>query len=625
MEEEKAPSAPQSRVLKSLVATIAIAMSLYHMYVAGFGPPDAYFFRGTHLIFTMTLIFLLYPLKPGGHWGWRVADGVLIAGSWAFVLHLFINHQYVINRIIYIDALSALDKFQSVLAVVLVLEATRRVLGMSLVWTALAFLAYPLFVSKVSLEALMEQVYLSTEGIFGSTLGVSAAYVMLFVVFGAFMEKSGTGRLFMDFALSLAGHTAGGPGKVSVISSSLFGTVSGSAVANVMVDGPMTIPLMKRSGFRPHFAAAVEATASTGGQIMPPVMGAAAFVMAEFLAVPYAQVALWALIPAILYYVAVFFAVHFEAKRYGLLGVPKAQLPRLGRVMAERGHLFFPILIVLVGLVLGYSAPLCALIATLACLPTALLRKTTREGITWKTALAALEEGAKNTLSVAIACALAGIIIGATTITGLGIVFTQVVLELALSSLVLALVLTAIAGLVLGLGLPTTPSYILMVALLVPALVKLGAPTPAAHMFAFYFAILSAITPPVALAVFAAASLAKADMWDAGWAAMRIGAAGYIVPFMFVYEPALIMINGWAQWHLSALACVSAVLGCMCLAAGLHGYLVASARMWERFVLVCAALLLIAPELISSLAGLGLLGLVIAVQLPRRRAATAAS
>jgi TRAP transporter 4TM/12TM fusion protein len=412
---------------------------------------------------------------------------------------------------------------------------------------------------------------------------------------------------------------------VSVISSSLFGTVSGSAVANVMVDGPMTIPLMKRSGFRPHFAAAVEATASTGGQIMPPVMGAAAFVMAEFLAVPYAQVALWALIPAILYYVAVFFAVHFEARRHGLLGVPKAQLPRLGRVMAERGHLFVPILIVLVGLVLGYSAPLCALIATLACLPTALLRKTTREGITWKTALAALEEGAKNTLSVAIACALAGIIIGATTITGLGIVFTQVVLELALSSLLLALMLTAIAGLVLGLGLPTTPSYILMVALLVPALIKLGAPTPAAHMFAFYFAILSAITPPVALAVFAAASLAKADMWDAGWAAMRIGAAGYIVPFMFVYEPALLMINGWAQWHVSALACVSAVLGCMCLAAGLHGYLVAAARMWERAVLVCAALLLIAPELISSLVGLGLLGLVIAVQLPRRRTATAVS
>jgi len=607
LEEEVAATAPKSGILKTLIAFIAIAMSLYHMYVAGFGPPDAYFFRGTHLIFTMTLIFLLYPLRPGGHWGWRVADWVLIAGSLAFILHILINHQYVINRIIYIDELTALDKFHSVLAVVLVLEATRRVLGLSLVWTALAFLAYPLFVSKVTLPALMEQVYLSTEGIFGSTLGVSAAYVMLFVVFGAFMEKSGTGRLFMDFALSLTGHTAGGPGKVSVISSSLFGTVSGSAVANVMVDGPMTIPLMKRSGFRPHFAAAVEATASTGGQIMPPVMGAAAFVMAEFLAVSYFQVTVWAAIPAILYYVAVFYAVHFEAKRFGLLGVPKAELPRLGRVMVERGHLFIPILIVLVGLTLGYSAPLCALVATLTCIPAALLRKSTREGITWKTAFVALEEGAKNTLSVAIACALAGIIIGATTITGLGIVFTQVVLELALNSLVLALVLTAIAGLVLGLGLPTTPSYILMVALLVPALIKLGAPTPAAHMFAFYFAILSAITPPVALAVFAAASLAKANMWDTGWAAMRIGAVGYIVPFMFVYEPALLMIG---PWHVTALAFVSATIGVIALAASLHGYLLAVLSIWQRVLLFLAALLLIAPELVSSIVGGAILLLV---------------
>jgi TRAP transporter 4TM/12TM fusion protein len=562
----------------------------------------------------------LYPLKPGGGVAWRIADWVLIAGSWGFVLHILINIDYVTNRIIYIDELTRVDQVQALLAVALVLEATRRVLGWALPLTALAFLAYPLFFSNVAIPVLLEQLYLSTEGIFGSTLGVSASYVMLFVVFGAFMERSGTGQLFMDFALAITGHTAGGPGKVSVVSSSLFGTVSGSAVANVMVDGPMTIPLMKRSGFKPHFAAAVEATASTGGQIMPPVMGAAAFVMAEFLAVSYFQVTLWAVIPAILYYVAVFFAVHFEAKRVGLLGVPKSELPRLPRVMAERGHLFIPILIVFVGLTMGYSAPLCALVATLTCLPVAMLRKSTRAGISWKTALEALEDGAKNTLSVAIACACAGVIIGATTITGMGIVFTQVVLELSQNSLVLALALTAIAGIVLGMGLPTTPSYILMVALLVPAVIKLGVVTPAAHMFAFYFAILSAITPPVALAVFAAASLAKADMWDAGWAAMRIGAAGYIVPFMFVYEPALLLIG---PWHVSLFAFVSAAIGVMALAAGLHGYLLASARLWERAVLVVAALLLIAPELISSLVGLGLLGVVAAAQWPRRTSVAA--
>jgi TRAP transporter 4TM/12TM fusion protein len=624
VEEERSQIAPQSRGLAALVSVIAIAMSLYHMYVAASGPPEAYFFRGTHLLFTLTLVFLLYPSKPGGGPLWRALDVLLIAGSWCFILYIFFNYDYITNRIIYIDELTLADKINAWLAILLVMEATRRVLGWGLALTALAFLLYPIFFTQVKVPVLLEQLYNSTEGIFGSTLGVSASYVMLFVLFGAFMEKSGTGRLFMDFALSLTGHTAGGPGKVSVVSSSLFGTVSGSAVANVMVDGPMTIPLMKRSGFRPHFAAAVEATASTGGQIMPPVMGAAAFVMAEFLAVSYFQVTMWAIIPAILYYVAVFFAVHFEAKRYGLHGVPKAELPRLGTVMRERGHLFIPILIVFLGLILGYSAPLCALVAAVACLPIAMLRKTTRVGITWRSVTDALEEGAKNTLAVAVACAVAGIVIGATTITGLGITFTQIVVAMSQDMLPIALLLTAIAGLILGLGLPTTPAYIVMVALLVPALVKLGAAVPAAHMFAFYFAILSAITPPVALAVFAAAVLAKADMWDAGWAAMRIAAAGYIVPFMFIYEPALLMIG---PWHVTVFAFASATLGIIALAASFHGYLVAVLVPWQRVILFVAALCLIAPELISSVVGLVLLVGVGAAQLAvrKRGAATAAA
>jgi TRAP transporter 4TM/12TM fusion protein len=599
-----------------------VVMSAYHMYVAAFGPPEALIFRGTHLMFALGLVFLLYPSKPGGAARWRVLDLLLLVAGLGSVLHIFINYEYYTNRIIYIDELTRADTFWGVAAVLVILEGTRRVLGWALPITAAAFLAYAAFFTGVTPPVLLEQLYLSTEGIFGSTLGVSASYVMLFVLFGAFMERSGTGQLFMDFALSITGHTAGGPGKVSVVSSSLFGTVSGSAVANVMVDGPLTIPLMKRTGFRPAFAAAVEATASTGGQIMPPVMGAAAFVMAEFLAVPYAQVALWALIPAILYYVAVFFAVHFEAKRHGLHGVPKAELPRLGRVMRDRGHLFVPILIIFVGLTMGYSAPLCALVGALACLPMALLRKTTRAGIAGGHIIEALEDGAKNTLSVAMACACAGIVIGCVTITGLGIVFTQIVVGLSQDWLVLALILTAMAGIILGMGMPTTPAYIVMVALLVPALVKLGAPVPAAHMFAFYFAILSAITPPVALAVYAAASLAKCDLWAAGWQAVRVGAAGFIVPFMFIYEPALLMINGWAQVHVSLLAFASATVGCMCLAAGFQGYLMAPARMWERVLLVVAALLLIAPELVSSLVGLVLLGIVVAIQLPRRRAAT---
>jgi TRAP transporter 4TM/12TM fusion protein len=619
--DEKQATAPATRALKWLVTAIAVAMSLYHMYVAGFGPPEAVIFRGTHLMFAFALVFLLYPTRPGGGAAWRTFDMVLLGLSLAFVLHIFLNYQTFTNRIIYIDELTAADKFFAVVAVLTVLEGTRRVIGWALPLTAVVFLAYAALFTQVKLPVLMEQVYMSTEGIFGSTLGVSASYVMLFVIFGAFMEKSGTGQLFMDFAMSITGHSAGGPGKVAVVSSSLFGTVSGSAVANVMVDGPITIPLMKRTGFRPPFAAAVEAVASTGGQIMPPVMGAAAFVMAEFLSVPYAQVAMWAVVPALLYYVAVFFAVHFEAKRYRLAGVPKSELPRFAHVMAARGHLFAPIMIVLVGLFLGYSAPLCALAAAIACLPVAMMRRTTRAGIHWRSVLDALEEGAKNALSVAMACACAGIVIACVTITGLGIVFTQIVIALAQDALILALLLTAVAGIILGMGMPTTPAYIVMVALLVPAVIKMGVVAPAAHMFAFYFAILSAITPPVALAVFAAASLAKANMWQTGFAAMRAAAPAYIVPFMFVYEPLLLLIvKDWGtEWPFVVWSVMTATVGVICLAGSLFGWLLGHATMWQRVLLFVAALCLIKPGLITDAIGLALLALVAAVQLAESR------
>jgi len=638
LNEENAATAPRLRALKIAVALIAVAMSLYHMYAAAFGPPEALIFRGTHLLFAVTLVFLLYPTRPSAHFGWRALDALLMLAGWGIVLHIFFNYQYYTNRIIYIDELSLQDKVWAVLAILVVLEGTRRVLGWALPLTALAFLAYAAS-TQVTFPVLMEQVYLSTEGIFGSTLGVSASYVMMFVLFGAFMERSGTGQLFMDFSMSITGRYAGGPGKVAVVSSSLFGTVSGSAVANVMVDGPITIPLMKRTGFRPPFAAAVEAVASTGGQLMPPIMGAAAFVMAEFLAVPYAQITIWAILPAFLYYLAVFAAVHFEAKRYKLAGIPAAELPRFGNVMLTRGHLFIPIVIVLTGLIYGYSAPLCALVGALSCLPLALLRRATRAGISWWSVLEALEEGAKNTLAVAMACASAGIVIACVTITGLGIVFTQMVIALAQDTLILALILTAMAGIVLGMGMPTTPAYIMMVALLVPAVIKLGlsgcpvpitpeckaAVTPAAHMFAFYFAILSAITPPVALAVFAAASLAKANMWQSGFAAMRAAAPAYIVPFMFVYEPMLLLIvKDWgSEWPFVVWSVITASVGVVCLAASLFGWLFTLATTWQRVLLFVAALCLIKPGLITDALGLALLAVVGAAQLyARRRAAT---
>ena len=658
-------------VVRHAVVVIAVAMALYHMWAIGFGSPEAVFYRGTHLLFALVLLFLIYRRSGKTSDRPSILDYVLLVAGVAPIVYLFVNYEYITNRIFYIDDLTAADMLMATVMTVIVLEATRRVLGWPLPITALIFLVYGLFIARLEPMRLMDQLYMTTEGIFGIPLSVSAAYVLIFVLFGSFMERTGTGQLFMDFAMALTGHAAGGPGKVSVFSSSLFGTISGSAVANVMVDGPITIPLMKRSGFPPHFAAGVESVASTGGQIMPPIMGAAAFVMAEFIGVPYGQVILWALIPAVLYYLACFSAVHFEAKRRGLVGVPRSELPRMSDVMRVRGHLFVPVLVILFVMYSGYSAPMAALIGTLAIFPVAwfgpavllLVPASQLAALAMPgkipllvpalfglpivaeaaiyTAIVALwiwsvrgsialqkieaysvidgmQDGAKNALPVALACACAGIVIAVVTLSGLGIVFTQFVIGLAKDTLLLALILTMLAGIVLGMGMPTTPAYIIMTALLVPAIMKLGVIEPAAHMFAFYFAILSAITPPVALAVFAAAGIAKSDLWASGWAAVKIGFAGFIVPFMFVYEPALLMIG---DWQTIVSSCITASAGIVLFAAGLHGYLLTAASYWQRAVLIVAGLCLIKPGLTTDLIGAALAVAIIVTQVAAKRAA----
>lgn len=592
-------------LLRWAITLIAIAMGLYHMWMIAFGAPEAIIFRGTHLLFAMVLLFLIYRRSGEAIGTPTLVDYALLVLGAAPILYLFFNYEYIVTRIFYIDDLTPTDMIMGTIMTVMVLEGTRRVIGWALPLTAIVFLAYGLFVARLDPMQMLDQLYMTTEGIFGIPLSVSATYVLIFVLFGSFMERTGTGQLFMDFAMAITGHTAGGPGKVSVVSSSLFGTISGSAVANVMVDGPISIPLMKRTGFPPHFAAGVEATASTGGQIMPPIMGAAAFVMAEFLGVGYGQVVIWAIIPAVLYYVACFAAVHFEAKRHGLVGLPRAELPVLSEVLRVRGHLFIPVLIILAVMYSGFSAPLAALAGTLACFPVAFMRKSTREYVNLRNIIEAFVDGARNALPVALACACAGIVIGVVTLSGLGIVFTQFVVGLSKDTLLLALILTMMAGIVLGMGMPTTPAYIIMTALLVPAIIKLGVVEPAAHMFAFYFAVLSAITPPVALAVFAAAGIAKADLWKSGWAAVKIGAAGFIVPFMFVYEPALLMIGDWPWivWRF-----VAASFGILLFAAGLHGYFIARAVMWERALLVVGGLLLVKPDIMSDIMGVVIAG-----------------
>jgi TRAP transporter 4TM/12TM fusion protein len=600
------------------IAVVGLAMAAFHLYIAFVGPPDAYVLRSTHLGFALTLAFLMLPARAGRPLGspdwWSL---LLLAGGIIVTAYPVVFNDYIINRIYYIDELLPRDFVLGIATVLILLEATRRAVGLALPLTAAVFLLYALFWAGSGLEMLLDQLYLTTEGIFGIPLSVSATYVTLFILFGSLVERTGTGRLFMDFAMSLTGHAAGGPAKVACVTSGLFGSVSGSAVANVMTTGTFTIPLMKRLGYRPAFAGAVEAVASTGGQIMPPIMGAAAFVMAEFLGISYLSVAAFALLPALLYYLALFCAVHFEAKRTGMRGLPREELPRMGEVLRARGHLFLPLVVIIGVLLMGYSAPLAALCGIVSVVPTALLRKTTRSEIRLDVVAEALIDGARNTVPVALACACAGIVIGVITLTGLGIDFTSLVTRASQNSLVLALILTMVAGIILGMGMPTTPAYIVQVALLVPALVKLGILVEAAHMFVFYFAILSAITPPVAMAVYAANGISRAGLWETGIDALKLGATGYIIPFMFVFGPSLLLIGEWPN---VILASATAITGVVCLAAGLTGYLLAPATLWQRAALLAAALVLIKPGLVTDAIGLGLLALAVAGQIIQLRA-----
>ena len=603
---------PQN-ITRWLTTIVAVSMSVFHLYIAFFGAPDAYVMRGLHLAFALALTFLILPGRDGKAAQPSLFDLALLLAAGAASLYPMLNLDYIRMRMYYVDDPVFLDYVFGITLIVVVMEATRRATGWALTITAALFLLYGLTWGNQSIGIMLDQLYLTTEGIFGIPLYVSATYVMLFILFGAFVERSGAGQLFMDFALAMAGHTSGGPAKVAIITSSLFGTVSGSAVANVMTTGTFTIPLMRRTGYRPAFSGAVEAVASTGGQLMPPIMGAAAFVMAEFLGTSYLAVAAFAILPAILYYVAVFMAVHFEAKRIGLKGIPKPDLPRMGKVLRERGHLFLPLFIIIGVLLSGYSAAYAALCGIASVIPTTWLRSSTRYTFTPMAIIDALEAGARNTLVVALACACAGIVIGTITLTGLGLAFTNVVMTASQNMLLPALILTMFAGIILGMGLPTTPAYIVQVALLVPALVRLGVQVEAAHLFVLYFAVLSAITPPVAMAVYAANGISRAGLMESSWAAVKLGLTGYIIPFMFVFGPSLLMMG---EWYVILGTVITATIGVTCLAAALHNYFFfGHTHIWERLFLFGAAFVLINPGLYTDIAGASLVGLTVASQL----------
>jgi TRAP transporter 4TM/12TM fusion protein len=603
-----------------VVGVVAVVMSLYHIY-ARLTPaaPDSLILRILTLAFSLVLSFLLFQARPGATPS-RIPwiDLGFAAASLVVVGYLILRYKYVTERMPTADPLSVADMLIAGVATALVLEATRRSIGPSLPIVALCFIAYGLagpwlpgvlHHKGLTVEVLLDQTYFTTEGIFGTAIGVAGSYVILFVIFGAFLEKSGAGEFFMQFANALAGGQRGGPGKVSVVSSSLFGTISGSAVANVMVDGWLTIPMMKRTGFKPEAAAAIESVASTGGQIMPPVMGAASFVMAEYLGVPYTWVMLAAVIPALFYYGALFASIHFNAINAGLRGIPRAELPDLRVVLWQRGHLLVPLVIIFVLLVQGYTATYAALVSTGVTWVLSWLRPETRVGL--RKGILALRDGAEQTVGVAMATASAGIVIGIILQTGLAIRFTGFLVDKSGGILFVALLITMVAAIILGMGMPTTPAYIMLAALLIPAVMKLGVPPMAAHMFGFYFACLSAVTPPVALAVYAAASISKCSLWGAGWQAVKFAAAGFIVPFFFVYSPALLFDGPWTG---ILQAVVTGTIGVVALAAALEGYFIRPATWIERGLFLAAALCLIHPGLTTDIIGLALLAVGLGIQ-----------
>jgi TRAP transporter 4TM/12TM fusion protein len=465
----------------------------------------------------------------------------------------------------------------------------------------------------------MDMQALTTDGVFGIPTLVSATFIFLFVLFGAVMARGGLLGFFTDLALAVAGGTRGGAGKVAVISSGLFGTVNGSAIANAVTTGSFTIPLMIRAGYRPAFAAGVEATASMGGQLIPPVMGAAAFIMAETLGVSYGTVALSAAIPGVLYFVAVGFMVHLEAARQGIPVLPKDQLPRLGAVLRRDVHLLAGPAVLLYFLVEGRSPLFAGFWALVVAVVASWLRAPTRIGP--QQALAVLVDGAQNALSVALACATVGIVVGVVSITGLGLKLATGILGISQGNLLLTLVLTMIAALVLGTGLPTSATYIITAIMAAPALIKLGLPPLVAHMFVFYFGILADLTPPTAISTYATSSLAKADVWQTQWRAMLLALSGFIIPFSFAYDPALLLMGAGPGGI--ALRTAAATLGIVMLAAGLIGYLRRPTRPWERLLLLAGAFLLIFPGALSDLLGVACLGAVLIAQRTARRSAVA--
>ena len=610
---------------KKIIAAIAITFSVFQLYTAIFGVLDAQLQRAVHLGFGLALAYLLYPFRRAwtrDHYFHPIDIVFAVLGA-ATPAYLVIQYRELITRA---GTVSPVDTVVGGLGILLVIEATRRVVGLPMVTVVLVFIAYAflgpympgvLAHRGLTPEQLIGHLYFTTEGIFGIPLGVSSTFIFLFILFGAYLESTGLGKFFIDLANALAGWASGGPAKVAVLSSGLMGTVSGSSVANVVGTGSLTIPMMKKLGYNANFAGAVEAAASTGGQLMPPVMGAAAFLMAEFVGVPYIDVVKAAAIPALLYFTGVWLGVHFEAKRKKLKGIPRAELPNPLTLLKERGHLAIPLVVIVYLLVSGYTPMRAALVAIFLSILCAMLRKSTR--MKPIEIVYGLERGAKGVLGVLVACASAGIIIGVVTKTGVGLRLASGLIDLAGGMLLPAMFFTMITAIVLGMGVPTTANYVITSTIAAPALEQMGVPVLAAHMFVFYFGIIADVTPPVALAAYAGAGISGGNALKTGVHASKLAIAAFIIPYVFVLSPVLLMVDATPLALVSVT--LTALLGMIAISSALCGFLADHCRPYERLLLIIAGLLMIKPGGITDLVGLVLFVVILVMQYRRAKEA----
>ncbi len=624
-----------------IVTVVAIGLSLYQLYTAGIAALTALVQRSIHLGAILTLTFLLKPPIASARKDrfnlWVVTDWILVVASIYCTVYICVNLSAIFER--QGDWLAA-DRIVSIIGTLLVLEACRRVIGAIMTGICAIAMLYAYFGPYMpeliihkgySIERITTTLWLTTEGVFGLPIGVAATFVFVFVLFGAFLETTGGGSFFIDLAYALTGRFSGGPAKTAVVASGFMGSVSGSAVGNVVATGSFTIPMMKKVGYRPHVAGAIEAAASTGGQLMPPIMGAGAFLMAEFTNTSYLTIIKVALVPAIMYYTTVLFFVHYEAKKYGLKGQPKENLPKVGKVVKEGLHFIIPVLILIYVLVNNYSPMMAGFVAVVSTLAASLAANAVRwgmapaaeengsrmSGITFasgeiKAVLTALEKGAKNAIMVSVACAAAGIIVGMVTLTGMGLKFSSLVLDLSFGIEVLAILLIGAASLVLGMGLPVTASYIVLATLAGPALLDMGVPLMVTHMIVFWYSQDANVTPPVSLASFAGAGVAGANPMRTAFTSWKLAKGLYIIPIVMAYRPLLGMGPGYELFHWQvAWTMIATMLGLIAFASGIERYFIRRASWIETILFWLAAAGLFWPAYWTD--GLGLVALVVAV------------